>query len=443
VAGSAQHPRLLTAAGVLVGFAAVAGVLAFLSAGSAPSATGSGSPAGPATPPATSILYPAWASATRYTGLAIDVPCTAPSLAQLQAWAPASPYHAIGVSISGVNRICPEPFLTAGWVAGVTALGWRILPLDQGLQAPCSTLAEDRKMSWDTAAALAQGRSAGAGSATAARALGMVAGSAVYTDMESYPQGTACQRAVLSYLSGWTQALHYRGFLAGVYSGNSTGTRHLSGVYYSTRYTRPDAAWNAWYAAGRSLTGWPGIPGSRWPEHQRIRQYHIGRFETYGGVTLKVDDDNVDAPVATVPQPRTVSAAGAVAAHSGPGDGYPVVATYQPGARARMVCRAAGGWDKLAGGAYLRDSYLHAQVTPCWYPDQVNTGGALLRSGPVSGAPTGRLAGGALAWIVCQQAGDPRGATSIWDEIAARRWASDRYVATPSATSYSPPIPHC
>jgi hypothetical protein len=443
MSGLGHHSRFLAAGAVL------AGVVAAAVAGLVPPTAPPARQAAPASQPApgTSVFYPPQASATRYTGLAFDTPCTAPSVPQIRAWA-ASPYRAIGVSVSGINRICPEPFLTAGWVAAVSALGWRILPLDQGLQAPCSSLAEDVKMSWDTVAARAQGRTAAASAAGAVAAIGLAGGTAIYTDMESYPPGRACQRAVLSYLSGWTQGLHIRGFLSGVYSGNSSGTRHLSDAYFSAVYARPDVTWNAWYSNSPSLTGWPGIPDSRWPEHQRVRQYTIFRAETHGGVTLEIDNDNADAPVATVAQPWTVTSAGRVSAHRGPGGAYPVTATYPPGAPVIVICQAPGSpgaWGKLSTGAYLRDSYLRARVTRCRYPYQVTAGGGVdLRAGPAaSRAVTGRLPAGALAWIVCQRSGSSAGTTRIWDKIACRRWVSDRYVATPSSTSFSPPAPRC
>ena len=56
--------------------------------------------------PATTVSYPAWASATGYDGLAFDA-CTAPSLAAMRAWR-RSPYHAIGVYVGGQNRTCAQ-----------------------------------------------------------------------------------------------------------------------------------------------------------------------------------------------------------------------------------------------------------------------------------------------------------------------------------------------
>ena len=78
-----------------------------------------GSPA--AAEPATTVSFPASASATRFVGYAFDT-CSAPSLATLQAWAP-SPYDAVGAYIGGINRSCAQPNLTASWVTVFTTSG--------------------------------------------------------------------------------------------------------------------------------------------------------------------------------------------------------------------------------------------------------------------------------------------------------------------------------
>src|SRR3954451_5397419 len=87
--------------------------------------------------PTTPITYNAGTTATRFTGLAFDT-CTAPTLAQMTAWK-ASPYKAIGIYFGGVNRSCAQPQLTPAWVTAVTAMGWRLVPIYLGLQAPCGT----------------------------------------------------------------------------------------------------------------------------------------------------------------------------------------------------------------------------------------------------------------------------------------------------------------
>ena len=151
--------------------------------------------------PTTPITYNAGTTATRFTGLAFDT-CTAPTLAQMTAWK-ASPYKAIGIYFGGVNRSCAQPQLTPAWVTAVTAMGWRLVPIYLGLQAPCgtrtyrmSTTASNREAVRDADDAVAK-----------AKALGLLPGSALYNDMENYDHtNSVCRSAVLHYLSSWTKS---------------------------------------------------------------------------------------------------------------------------------------------------------------------------------------------------------------------------------------------
>jgi hypothetical protein len=35
------------------------------------------------------------------------------------------------------------------------------------------------------------------------------------------------------------------------------------------------------------------------------------------------------------------------------------------------------------------------------------------------------------------------GTTRVWDKLTNGRWVSDHYVASPSSTGYSKPVPRC
>ncbi|MGH8964309.1 MAG: glycoside hydrolase domain-containing protein [Actinomycetes bacterium] len=48
------------------------------------------------------------------------------------------------------------------------------------------------------------------------------------------------------------------------------------------------------------MYGDPFIPDHWWQPHRRIKQYRGGHNETHGGVTLNIDSDSLDAPIATV-----------------------------------------------------------------------------------------------------------------------------------------------
>ncbi len=408
--------------------------------------------------PATTVSYPAPASATSYGGLAFDT-CTAPSLAAMRAWG-ASPYHAIGVYVGGQTRTCAQPQLTSSWVGAVSALGWRLIPIFKGRQPPCGGKPTDLKIV--PAQAAAEGTWAAGNGAQQVTALGMVSGSAIYYDMENYARGdTSCRNAVLTFLSAWTLRLHQLGYVSGVYANLASGAPDLSSVYFSASYARPDALWVARYDLNPSLTGWAGIPNTQWPTHQRAKQYRGGHNETYGGVTINIDNDNADAPVATTAFGYHVTSGSYPAtARTGPGGAYPAVKTYPAGAAVTVVCQTPGSvfgstrvWDKLTDGSYVTDFRVDtpsgtgysAPLTRCQYPYQVtSSSGVNERSGPGTSYPvTGQLPGGALAWAWCQQPGTAVATTRVWDKLRDGAYVSDYYIATPSKTTYSKPIPRC
>lgn len=407
--------------------------------------------------PATSIAYPPGASATRRNGEAFDT-CTAPPLATIRAWA-ASPYRAYGVYISGVTRSCAQPALTRDYVAAVTALGWRLIPIHKGLQPPCGGKPTDAKIS--PADAVNQGIAAANESVTAAKALGMIPGSALYNDIENYTAtDTTCRTTVLKYLSGWTKRLHQLGYLSGVYANLSSGGPHLAAAYTSTSYARPDALWIARWDQSSALTGWSGISNSLWSVHQRAKQYRGDHTETYGGVTLNIDNDRFDAPVATVAYPYTITSGSPQPARTAPSTSASVAGQLQPGAALSVVCQTAGTkvstssvWDKLSDGTYVPDVHVStpsdtgysSPLPRCVYPYQTTASGGLTqRTGPgASYASAGTLANGSLALVVCQKAGSKVSTTSVWNRLENGRWVSDYYVANPSNTTYSAPVPRC
>ena len=409
--------------------------------------------------PATPAGYPSGATATRYSGLAFDA-CTAPPLSTIQAWN-ASPYRALGVYVSGVNRTCAQPRLTSGWVASVSQLNWRLLPIHKGLQPPCGARPTDDKISRTSATARAQGTAAAKEAVTAAKALGMLPGSALYNDIENYTQSdTTCRTGVLNYLSAWTKELHRVGYVSGVYMNLNLGAGQLAGVYTSTSYARPDALWIARYDGADTLTGWSGVSSSKWAVHQRAKQYRGSHDETYGGVTVNIDNDRLDAPVATVAYPYEATGDTPLGARTGPSTSYPVTATYAPGDSLDVVCQTSGPkvgtttvWDKLSDGAYVPDHYVDTPSTTgyssplprCTYPYQTTAASGLTqRTGPGGGyASAGSLSNGSLAWVTCQKAGTTVGTTKVWDRLENGRYVSDRYVATPSGTTYSKPVPRC
>ena len=226
-----------------------------------------------------------------FAGKGFDA-CSAPSASAMNAWYAGSPYRAVGVYISGASRACGQPNLTANWVTDQTARGWRLMPIDVGRQAPCSAFCH--KMSTTPATARSQGAGAADASVAAAQALGIPAGSVVYSDIEGYPSTASCKASVLSYLSGWADALHAKGYLSGLYSSASSGIKNAATEYHNGAYTRVDHIWYAWWNNAADTDTGTYVPASFWADQARIHQYAGDVSETWGGVTIGIDRNYLD-----------------------------------------------------------------------------------------------------------------------------------------------------
>ena len=233
----------------------------------------------------------ATASGAVFTGLGFDA-CTAPSAGAMNAWRKHSPYEAIGVYIGGLNRACSQPNLTAAWVEARTEDGWHLIPTYVGLQAPTSACTSCAKLS--ASKATAQGAAAAVDAVAQASEIAMGAGSPIYFDMEAYSQTTSATNATLAFLEAWTKKLHSLGYLSGVYSSSASGIEDIADQI-GTGYVLPDALWIANWN-GQKNTADPNVPASAWDDHQRIHQYRGGHYETWGGTTIAIDNNYVDAP---------------------------------------------------------------------------------------------------------------------------------------------------
>jgi hypothetical protein len=232
-----------------------------------------------------------------FTGLAFDT-CTAPSSATMSAWRSGSSYGAAAVYIGGANRGCAQPQLTPSWVKAVSTAGWKLIPLYVGAQPPCQTGGSPERITPATASSL--GAHDGADAVAKASALGMGPASAVYLDMEAYnTSDTSCNGAVLTYVQAWDRALHAGGYVAGFYGFTSSSAAAVANAK-TTMADMPDALWYAKYdGVNSTTTGYPFSSGL-WTGHRRGHQYQVNSKETHGGVTLTVDRDAWDGPVAVL-----------------------------------------------------------------------------------------------------------------------------------------------
>ncbi len=262
-------------------------------AGTAQAASAQAAPAQQAAASATAAKL----SGMTGSGLGFDT-CTVPSAATMTAWL-SSPYRIAATYLGGMNWACSYGNFTTSWVSKVAAEGWRFAPLWVGRQAPCTNVPYVAKINPSQAAA--EGQSEAKSAVAAARAFGFGPGTPVYFDMEGYQTGqSACTRAVLNFLGGWTRALHAVGYVSGVYSSASSGITDLAHQYGNGSYPHPDDIWIADWNSEPVLTD-HAVPNGDWANHQRLHQYAGPHNETWGGATVNIDSDAADGLVAGLP----------------------------------------------------------------------------------------------------------------------------------------------
>ncbi|MEU3411226.1 glycoside hydrolase domain-containing protein [Streptomyces sp. NPDC006658] len=243
----------------------------------------------------TSMAAGSWPAQKTFTGRAFDT-CTAPSLSAMKAWNTGF-YGAAAVYVGGKNRGCAQPNLTASWVKSVNSLGWKLIPIYVGAQPPCQTGSSPEKLSTATAASL--GAKDAADAVAKASALRMKAGSPIYLDMEAYDvKNKACNDAVLTYVRSFMKTLRAKTYRGGYYGFTSSSAKAVA-----TAADKKDLPGNLWYALydkkNTTTADWPW-GAAQYTPHSRGHQYMVNSKETRGGVTLTVDRNAWDAPVAVI-----------------------------------------------------------------------------------------------------------------------------------------------
>ncbi|MBP2474350.1 hypothetical protein JOF53_003222 [Crossiella equi] len=204
----------------------------------------------------------------------------------MDTWLRYSPYRAVGIYIGGISKACGQRHLTPAWVDWQTRLGWQLLPVYVGLQAPCTGF----RNKIDPGNAGHQGWADGEDAANQAAWLGIGGGSVIYNDMESFDPGNGeCRDAVLNYLRSWIIRVHQRGYRTGVYSSAATGIQTIANT---GGFPHPDHVWfahwdNAPNAESRFVRG-------DWWRGRRVKQYTGGHEESHYGWSMWVDSNFVD-----------------------------------------------------------------------------------------------------------------------------------------------------
>ena len=256
-----------------------------------------------------------------YQGQGFDA-CEIPTLSELQAWFNGSPYQSVNLYIGGISRYCSNTALTAAYLQQMFDQGWRFIPTWVGPQAPCTTFRN--KFPLDPAAAYAQG----VDNANQARAklleLGLTnpdgTGSVVYDDLEYFTYSATCSAAARAFVQGWSTRLQELGITSGLYASSS----NLSQNKIYNLQPPPYAAWIAeWYRVPGyrpDVTVWDvdWLDDMYWSHHQRVFQYSGSHDETWGGVTINIDNNVLDGLVAApygadlVPPVTAYSASGTI-----------------------------------------------------------------------------------------------------------------------------------
>ena len=191
--------------------------------------------------------------------------------------------YGVGFYLGGITADsagCYEA--TATWISNLTT-GWKLEPIWDGLQAPCS--ANTHRMSSDGDVASGQGINAGFNAIDQAGAIGIPGGNIIYYDMEGY--SSSCEGPVKRFVSGWVNVLHDNGYEAGLYG--SVCDAPLDD-YFGIANPPDDiviAQWNNDDSGDGVNTSC--ISHDHWT-NRRLHQYTRPISYTAGGVTL----DNVD-----------------------------------------------------------------------------------------------------------------------------------------------------
>ncbi|WP_346387017.1 glycoside hydrolase domain-containing protein [Nocardioides sp.] len=251
-----------------------------------------------------------------FTGFGFDQ-CLAPEQWKMNRWLHHSPFLAVGVYMSGASRACrSQPNLDATWVSTQLRKGWRILPITLGPQASCQPrfprYGNDVKINPKPGAngrfylARQQGKAEAATSVAAAKDLGIVPGSTLWYDLEGYDNNnTSCRESALSFLSGWTVALHDLGYVSGVYSSAGSGILALDNARVNRpgEFSLPDQVWIARWD-GNANTSTSYIREDGWRPHARVKQYQGGHDERWGEVRINIDRNFLDVGRGSVATPE-------------------------------------------------------------------------------------------------------------------------------------------
>ncbi|MGH2484405.1 MAG: glycoside hydrolase domain-containing protein, partial [Ktedonobacterales bacterium] len=212
---------------------------------------------------------------------------------QMQTWWNDSYYAWIGFYLGGPND--PKcSVATSGWISTIESQGWNLVPLYDGLAAPCATN-NSLNMSYDTTTAYSKGEGDAKQAENIVDGLGIQV-PIIHEDMEPFDQyNSSCNAAVAAYASGWTTQLNNDGFLAGLYEYYANVPALVSGASNMPIDIYVSNGGCSALKQSNSCTVWnvSGISNGWFLNDQRLYQYAFNFQDCYpaGQNCLNVDAD--------------------------------------------------------------------------------------------------------------------------------------------------------
>src|SRR5262249_4489391 len=194
----------------------------------------------------------------------------------------------------GPLRHCANDVLsTPTWVNAVVDMGWHVIPIYVGPQAPCT----DFRVTMTTGQAEQDGRAAALDAALDAWRAGLPTTAPIYFDLEHYAEdkNPDCADTVHDFLTGWARGLHRIGHVAGLYTHTSSGINAQVAALRDPDAPKIDAIWIANWNGQADVNLSPSLPNSAWAD-ARLHQYRGDHDETWGGVTIGIDSNLVAGP---------------------------------------------------------------------------------------------------------------------------------------------------
>jgi hypothetical protein len=173
----------------------------------------------------------------------------------------------LGFYLGGVTAATVPCYKASkAWVTNI-ANGYKLEPIYDSLQAPCSTT-QTHRMSSNGDTAHRQGIQVASHAIGRMTDLNISAATIIYLDIEGYPD--SCRGPVKRFVDGWVHELHMNAFKAGLYS--SACAPHLNG-YHSIKYPPDDVAIADWNGKDSAFGVHTGCVSNSFWHNRRIHQY--------------------------------------------------------------------------------------------------------------------------------------------------------------------------